>query len=342
MDLCSLPDAFLIPVALASLVFALGMLGLDFIFVNQRPVIRSLRRTFGDKNVRWARIVLGLIAGGIAALAIFQLAPLPPPEPENVVRLYWERVSNQEYPQAWAMLTPNFRCIWFAPCENSDGNFTAFTRNWSDIGSIQIRDVGKVTRDEYGATLSGDLVYHWADPGRPDTVARDIIFELVPDRNGGCFRQGWLINKTRYGAGGDEAANPSPPTQEPGTPDPVVANIRFCSQPCDQGGQPVTTFDGRTTTVYAAWDYSLWPVGTPYTREWLSRNELWVRYTCVWQGGEAGTHTFPLFDRQGGLRGGEWTLRVVVWDRVVYSGSFTVNDDNTFWDPIGPNAPCPD
>jgi hypothetical protein len=337
MDLYDLPDGLLGTIVTSSFVLAAAMFGLDFLFPKTKEIIDKLRARVGSGAVAFIRIVLGLISSLICLASGWLLVgPLPPPEPEYVVRLYWERVSNQRYQEAWEMLSPNFRCRWYPPCEGGDGDYEAFTKNWDSYREIRVGDAIELAQGEDGALLRADLIYKWADESLQDTQYDAIVFELVPPQRGFYIQRNWVINKTTY-------SEDEPPANSTPAPDevPTFSNIRFCDGPCDQGGTVVSSFDGYTTDVYAAWDFDHMEPGMPYRREWYFEDMLWARYTCVWEGEISGTKFVSLFDHDVGLRGGLWTLRLTIGD-TVESGSFVVNDTNSGWLPPTGGVTCPD
>lgn len=135
--------------------------------------------------------------------------------------------------------------------------------------------------------------------------------------------------------------DPDSPTPQTGTLEPGVANLRFCNRDCQEAGSAFQdTFPEGAQEIWAAWDYQGMERGAAYTREWLNRGEVWVRYECVWQGSESGTWSLRLHDA-GGLRSGEWELIITVEDQIVARASVQVEGNHTFWDPAG-NPPCPD
>jgi len=144
-----------------------------------------------------------------------------------------------------------------------------------------------------------------------------------------------------------EAEEPTgTPTKEPTltpTPAPSISNIRFCDRPCNEPGARQTfTFPEDTDVVYITWEYEGFQEGTRYSRQWTSRNEVFVRYECVWRGLESGEFDLRLFDLNNGLRSGQWELTITAENEEIVNEAFTVTGSNDGWDPVGFAEACPD
>ncbi len=127
------------------------------------------------------------------------------------------------------------------------------------------------------------------------------------------------------------------------TPELSISDIYFCSTPCDQASaSSQTQFPSGVRDIYFSFRYSGIKQGMAYTRVWTNRSQIWVRYTCKWKGPENGTFSKFLYDHDGGLRSGTWTMTIEIAGHVTATGSVNVMGNNDFWDPFSGTQSCPD
>lgn len=287
-------------------------------------------------------IAIGVVL--MASALVLMTGPLPPRiSPEAVVGAYYDSINNGDYEEAWALLSDDFTCYWYKPCEDDRGNYDAFAKSWDKYQSITMRYPRPAIVEDQEAQLAVDLEYTFANGER--ALVNGLVFYLVPKSGDIIIQQQWLINKTSFA---DEPVDTdAPDEQDPTEPvypqgeRPSITNFRYCAGPCGDG-QGVVAFDGYTEEIYIAWDYGNMKQGVPYSREWFSNNELWVRYNCVWEGESSGTKEIRLYDFGVGLRGGTWEFRITIADRFAFSSVVEVNDTNIEWDPVLGSPACPD
>ncbi len=121
--------------------------------------------------------------------------PLSPPgtPPEQFVRIYWERVSEGKYDQAWAMLTDNFKCTHFPPCEGGNFNFQGYQQGFAKYSEVDVRNAYVVNQDANSADVKLDLEYHWKDG--TVTTSTNFTFHLVAEPNWPLLKRNWFIDK---------------------------------------------------------------------------------------------------------------------------------------------------
>ncbi|MBE2223801.1 MAG: protein kinase [Anaerolineae bacterium] len=131
------------------------------------------------------------------------------------------------------------------------------------------------------------------------------------------------------------------PTPTPIPPDsglsPRMWNARFCMSTClNDGSNAVYSLPANSTQVFVKWEYENVPVGAAYTRSWRSNGDLWVVYDCAWNGPVSGTDEIRLWDREVGLRAGEWEMTVTVNGETVLQDSIIVEGNNNLFLPVSP------
>jgi hypothetical protein len=143
-----------------------------------------------------------------------------------------------------------------------------------------------------------------------------------------------------------QAAAPTPTeTLPPATitlspvPIPIFSDFIFCRVPCSNFNS-VNSLPEKTSAIYAQWRYRNVPAGAAYERTWSLGIDLWVKYSCAWDGPSEGIERISVIEDRG-FHSGTWTMTIKVDGRVVMQETVFIQGNWDYWDPAGEFDFCP-
>ena len=137
---------------------------------------------------------------------------------------------------------------------------------------------------------------------------------------------------------------PFPPTPISPTPVPAprIYGFAACAEAegCD-GSNPLTAFPPKTSDLYVAWKFENIPMGAHFVRTWavLEKNQVWVKYDCIWSDPPSGSKIMSLYDVNG-LYSGTWEFTITVNDVVLLQERISIQGNQKHWAPAGTRYTC--
>jgi hypothetical protein len=122
-------------------------------------------------------------------------------------------------------------------------------------------------------------------------------------------------------------------------PKPLFSDFIICLEKCT-GFNSVRTLPAKITEIYAQWNYSNVPPNAEYERTWLLGTEVWVEYSCVWDGPSEGVERISLTEEKG-FRSGMWTMTIAVNGEEVMRQTIYIEGNWDYWAPAGEFDFCP-
>jgi hypothetical protein len=122
-------------------------------------------------------------------------------------------------------------------------------------------------------------------------------------------------------------------------PIPIFSDFIFCRVPCS-GFNDVNSLPEKTSVIYAQWRYRNVPAGAAYERTWSLGIDLWVKYSCLWDGPSEGIERISMVEDRG-FHSGTWTMTIKIEGTVVMQEAVFIQGNWDYWDPAGEFDFCP-
>jgi predicted transcriptional regulator len=122
-------------------------------------------------------------------------------------------------------------------------------------------------------------------------------------------------------------------------PRPLFSDFIICLEKCN-GFNSVRAFPEKTKAIHAQWNYSNIPPDAVYERTWSLGTEVWVKYSCVWEGPPEGTENISMIEGEG-FHSGTWTVTIRVNRELVMQETVFIEGNWDYWYPPGDFDFCP-